>query len=298
MVRKSVWMALHAISYTPLSNAWTLVWRNETAGATIERQDTTLTCTRIYHEKGEDFSWDPEGAWCMNFWDEPTCDTRIGYSCDARVWKKAASRNLSAFDVYPMPVESRRIYGLLSTSTTPSPTAAATTLTVTPPPATSATQTAEAEGAENDSGSSLSGGAIAGIVIGAVAGLALLAALCFFLGKRKPKHMHTAPEVPLSPAPPPAPAAGAGAFMSRTDTNRSYPTPYTAPTQPASFPIEHKSPMSDMSATQSMYSSAPPYSPPSSVYQPPSAARVVELPGNYNQLSEMDGSSDIKRPLN
>lgn len=298
MVRKSTWMALHAVAYTPLTTAWTLTWRNETAGATIEHQDTALTCTRIYHEKGEDFSWDPEGAWCMDFWAEPTCDTRIGYSCDGRVWEKAASRNLSAFDVYPMPVESRRVYGFLSTSTTPSPTAAATTLTVTHPAATSATQTAEAEG-ERDSGSSLSGGAIAGIVIGAVAGLAVLAALCFFLGKRKPKHAHAAPEVPLSPAPPPPPpAAGVGAVMSRTDTNRSYPTPYTPHTQPAAFPFEHKSPMSEVSGTQSMYSAAPPYSPPASVYQPPSAARVVELPGNYNQLSEMDGSSDVKRPLN
>ncbi|GES64683.1 hypothetical protein ATEIFO6365_0009017200 [Aspergillus terreus] len=295
MVRKSTWMALNAIAYTPLTTAWTLTWRNETAGASIEHQDTALTCTRIYHEKGEDFSWDPEGAWCMDFWAEPTCDTRIGYSCDGRVWKKAASRNLSAFDVYPMPVESRRVYGFLSTSTTPSPTAAATTLTVTHPAATSATQTAEAEG---DSGSSLSGGAIAGIVVGAVAGLGLLAALCFFLGKRKPKNAHTAPEVPLSPALPPPPAAGLGAVMSRTDTNRSYPTPYTPHTQPAAFPIEHKSPMSGGSGTQSMYSAAPPYSPPASVYQPPSAARVVELPGNYNQLSEMDGSSDVKRPLN
>ncbi|EAU31842.1 predicted protein [Aspergillus terreus NIH2624] len=169
MVRKSTWMALHAVAYTPLTTAWTLTWRNETAGATIEHQDTALTCTRIYHEKGEDFSWDPEGAWCMDFWAEPTCDTRIGYSCDGRVWEKAASRNLSAFDVYPMPVESRRVYGFLSTSATPSPTAAATTLTVTHPAATSATQTAEAEG-EGDSGSSLSGGAIAGIVIGDVAG--------------------------------------------------------------------------------------------------------------------------------
>ncbi|KAL4894717.1 hypothetical protein BDV59DRAFT_200529 [Aspergillus ambiguus] len=285
--KTTLWLAYSAIAFFPVTNAWTLVWRNDT-GASIEHQETPVNCTPIYHEEGKQFSWDPEGAWCMNFWSESTCENRIGYSCDGVVWKKAASRDLSAFDVYPMPIESRQVYGFPSTSAVPTPTAS--TLTVTQPAETSATQTSEAD---TDSGNSLSGGAIAGIVVGAVAGLALLAALFFFLGKRKPKN--DASDIPSS-QPPPAPAAGAS--ISRTGTNASYPTPQTAPTQPAAFPIEHKSPMAETPVAQSIYSSVPPYSPPATVYQPPSATRVVELPGNYNQLSEMDGSSTAKGPLN
>ncbi|KAF9884802.1 hypothetical protein FE257_001218 [Aspergillus nanangensis] len=308
----TIWLALHAACLIPLTNAWTLIWRNET-GPIIENEYSAKTCTRIYHEKGEEFKWDPEGAWCLNFWDEPDCTTRIGLSCNGVAWTKDASRNLSAYNVYPMPDDLKSMYGFVSTTSATTATPTATTLTVTPSAETSTessssssttTPTAQPDKKKNDS-SSLSGGAIAGIAIGAIAGLALIAALCFFLGKRKPKRGGS--DIPPSSSagtrtqPPPPPP-----MMSPPGTSDGYSGPVFVPTQPSGFPIEHKTPMSVASPTGSQYSqAAPPYSPPVNGYQHPSAGRVVELPSHVDsrrvvgtrQLSEMDGSSELNPHL-
>ncbi|PYI02841.1 hypothetical protein BO78DRAFT_422140 [Aspergillus sclerotiicarbonarius CBS 121057] len=88
----------------PPTTPWTLTYRNNsTTNATIIHQTAPQPCTPIHHQKGYEFSFDPEGSWCLDFWDEATCETRIGWSCDGLVWRKVASRDIGGFDVYGMP---------------------------------------------------------------------------------------------------------------------------------------------------------------------------------------------------
>lgn len=98
----------------------------------------------------------------------------MGWACDPP-WKKSSSRDLSAFEVYN---------GVASSSSV-SPTSTSTATSASTATADSATTTAAAAGSSSSGGSSLSGGAIAGIVVGVVAGVAIIGALAFFLGIRR-----------------------------------------------------------------------------------------------------------------
>ncbi|KAF7595697.1 hypothetical protein BBP40_005141 [Aspergillus hancockii] len=270
MARLSIfYVACYALTLTFCANAWTLVYRNET-GSWIEAQDGAKNCTRIYHEEGKEFSFDPEGKWCLRFWNNPDCTVQVGITCEGRKWKQFASRNLSAFNVYAMPPSSVSAYFPASSSTTSASSTSSSsstmaTSTTATAAATSATETAQS-GHSDDSGSSLGGGAIAGIVIGAVAGVAILAALFFFWGRRK----HDAAGS--------TPAAG----------------PHDASLPEAFSP--HHPPMSEI---QTQASSVPPYGHPAA-----KTSKIVELPGHAmeaelsssRQLVEMDGQSGVKRP--
>ncbi|KAE8154466.1 hypothetical protein BDV25DRAFT_109609 [Aspergillus avenaceus] len=261
-------LAYYALCWLTCVKAWSITWRNET-GARVEHEDTgAQNCTRIYHLKGEEFSFDPEGQWCLNFWDEPECENRVGWSCDGKIWRKLASRNISAFDVYAMPPVSVSAYGLASTSTSTSSSTVATTSSTSP--ATATAHTTEPAQSENDSGSgsSLSGGAIAGIVVGVVAGVAILAVGFFFWGKRRRSK----------------PASTAGAA-----TDVPPPGPAVHPNIPEAMAAQ-KPTMSEMQT-------------PVSPYYHPAGGKTVELPGDRadaelsasRQLQELEGDSSVKR---
>ncbi|KNG83562.1 hypothetical protein ANOM_009541 [Aspergillus nomiae NRRL 13137] len=273
MARLSIFcLAYFTLTLLSGANAWTLTWRNDT-GAQIVDGDSIRNCTRIYHEKGQEFAFNPEGEWCLKFWEEPTCQTQIGKTCEGRRWQQIASRNISAFNVYVMPPADISANGM---ATSTSSTSSTTTTTSSASTSAVATETTQPGGDEPPS-SSLSGGAIAGIVIGAVAGVAILAALFFFWGRRKRNA--------AAPAP--------------TDT-----TPAPGPEQPLPEAVDPPKPA--MSETQTQVSSVSPYG------YPVAGGQTVELPGekvgaelsNSRQLvemgstplAEMDGTSIVKRP--
>ncbi|PWY94118.1 hypothetical protein BO94DRAFT_572630 [Aspergillus sclerotioniger CBS 115572] len=142
----------------PPVTPWTLTLRNSstTSGTTIIHETTPQPCTPIHHQKGYEFSFDPEGPWCLDFWREDTCVTRIGWSCDGLVWRKVASQNLSAFDVYGMPDGGGSVTGVGAGAAT----------------GTGTTTSQQGDGNVGVKlGSRVSGGVIAGIVVGSVAGL-------------------------------------------------------------------------------------------------------------------------------
>lgn len=113
----------------------------------------------------------------MKFYTDDNCEGDVaGWACDPP-WKKSASTDLSAFEVYNGVASSSSVSSLSPTSTATSASTAA---------AESTTTTAgAAAGSSSSGGSSLSGGAIAGIVVGVVAGVAIIGALAFFLGIRR-----------------------------------------------------------------------------------------------------------------
>ncbi|OGM48019.1 hypothetical protein ABOM_002673 [Aspergillus bombycis] len=278
MARLSMFcLAYITVTLLSCANAWTLTWRNDT-GAQILDGDSIQNCTRIYHQKGEEFSFNPEGKWCLRFWDEATCENQIGKTCEGTRWKQIASRNISAFNVYAMPPADISANGMASTSTT-STSSTSSTMATTSSATTSAVATETGQSGNDDPpSSSLSGGAIAGIVIGAVAGVAILAALFFFWGRRK---RNAATPAPADTTPAPGP------------DERTFPEAVD-PSKPA------------MSETQTQVSSVSPYG------YPAAGVKSVELPGEKvgaelsssrqlvemgnTPLAEMDGTSTVKRP--
>ncbi|KAE8377985.1 hypothetical protein BDV26DRAFT_200061 [Aspergillus bertholletiae] len=270
-------LAYLTLTFLSCTNAWTLTWRNET-GAFIVDGDSVRNCTRIYHEKGLEFSFNPEGKWCLKFWDEATCQTQIGKTCEGRRWQQIASKNLTAFNVYAMPPADISANGMASTSTTSTSSASSTsTMTTTTSATTSATPTETPQTEEG--GTSLSGGAIAGIVVGSVAGVAILAALFFFWGRRKRNaaalaSTGTAPASGPEERPLPEPVDPSKSAMSETQTSVSSPHPYG---YPASETHKVELPGEKVGAELS------------------SSRQLVEM-GNSTILAEMDGESTVKRP--
>ncbi|RHZ57066.1 hypothetical protein CDV55_104593 [Aspergillus turcosus] len=294
-----------ALALTPLTSAWTLVWRNSTAGATIINENTPENCTQIWHQQGEPFSWDPEGKWCMHFYKDTACTQIAGYACDGKVWRKDASRNLSAFDVYPMPPESVSVFypstsSKSTTSSSETPTSSAVTTTAAQSQsATSAA--ASTTPTATSSSSSLTGGAIAGIVIGAIAALAALAALFFFVGRRnrKPAPPDPKPGATATATSPQSPQFPPGSPLGLVSTNDTA----SAGAAPA-YIVPHKQELAETEMAQAQAQAHPHLHghPHPRAY---ASSKYVELPGNggeaelsnSRQVHEMDGTSDVKRPI-
>ncbi|GFG01636.1 hypothetical protein IFM61392_01891 [Aspergillus lentulus] len=291
-------LAIGALALTPLTSAWTLTWRNSTAGATIINENKAENCTRIWHQKGQPFAWDPEGKWCMHFYKDAECTQIAGYACDGRVWRQDASRDLPAFDVFPMPAESVSIIfpsttskstTTSSTSTTPTSTAVTTTAAESQS-ATSAAASTTPTPSPSPSSSSISGGAIAGIVIGAIAALGIIAALFFFFGRRNRKPAQ--PETDPRSASPQTPQFPPGSPLGLVSTNDTAGAPAPA------YIVPHKQELAEMEMSQA-------YAHGHGHPRAYAGSKFVELPGNgaeaelsnSRQVHEMDGTSDIKRPI-
>ncbi|KAL4928776.1 uncharacterized protein BDV17DRAFT_263560 [Aspergillus undulatus] len=260
----------------PQTSAWTFLWRNETTNARVENGDSARNCTQAWHEAGKQFSWDPEGAWCIKLFSDAVCENSNGIACEPYLWRKDASQNISAFLVYPMPPSSITAFGLDSTSAIPTATPASTTT----PTNTDVEQTPTTE-PDSSNDSSLSGGAIAGIVIGAVGAVAILCVAFFVLGLRARKK-----------------AAAAAATEAGTSTD------------PSSPPSEHPSSNATLFDTGLMVAELPKPATVETQYvpdqvthnQPPNGVRMMELPGhdpgaelsNTTQLQEMVGTHAVQ----
>ncbi|OOQ84353.1 hypothetical protein PEBR_30584 [Penicillium brasilianum] len=181
---------LCTLSWIPLVNAWTFLYTNATGNATILHETGTENCTEIDLAGGKLFSWDPEDSGlCISIYYDATCKDRGGLTCNA--WSKNASTTFHGIQIYSQSdassasVSSSTPTSTTSASSTSSSTSASTTSsTSTSSVPTSTATSATPATAGNGSSSSLSGGAIAGIVIGVVAGVAVVGGLFFYFGRR------------------------------------------------------------------------------------------------------------------
>ena len=250
---------LYALALAPLVNAWTFRYTNATNNATILHDTGKLNCTEIDLAGGKLFSWDPEGEkLCVSIYHDAKCVNRAGLGC--AFWKKNASANFYGVEIF---TDEQAASATVSTAT-PSPTtspsrSSSATPTVTPTSASAADDT-------DSSGSSLSGGAIAGIVIGVVSAVVMVAALFFFFGRRHRK------KVALARAQEDAPQGPYGPDTSdRAETE---------------------------AVTSSKGISEKPASSDGGMFRPAPGSRVVELPGQdratelaHSPLSELEGQS-------
>ncbi|KAL4947448.1 hypothetical protein BDW69DRAFT_190188 [Aspergillus filifer] len=292
MARSSSLWLVHLIItlFSPQALAWTFLWRNETTNAHIENGQSAQNCTQAWHQEGKQFSWDPEGTWCLKLYSDAKCEHTNGIACEPYLWRKDASQNISAFLVYSMPPSSITAFGLdTTTSATPAPTPTPTPTTASPttPTDAGAEETPTSEGDSNDDGE-LSGGAIAGIVVGGVAAVAILCVAFFFLGLRNRKKA--------------AVAAAASAAESGDSNNRS--------TDPSSPHSENPSSNATLFDTGPMAVELPKppfvetqYVPQQANHtQPPNGVRMMELPGNEPrhelsnsaQVQEMVGTTQVQ----
>ncbi|KAH8434006.1 EGFR-like transmembrane domain-containing protein [Aspergillus melleus] len=291
---------------TKTAHSWTFVWRNE-SGPNVVHESKPAKCVRIYHEKGEEFSWDPEGAWCLRIWGEAACENMIGWECEHTQWRKSASRNLSAYDVYVMPkdvqeefiTETRTSSSSSETGTTSdrqaSTTADSSSATRTGVSTPTPTPTSDADSDDDSGGGSLSGGAIAGIVIGAVAGVSVLATLFFLWGRRKPRSIDESGAGVASDTAPQETHAGS---RSGHPPGSGYGYSHGGATGSSNGPQ-----MTEATTLVASSDGASRYADGAQAYRPPGTGLPVELPGemggvelsNSRQLMEMDGEGYVKR---
>lgn len=181
----------YGLLFIPLVNAWTFRYTNKTEESEIIVGSGEQNCTVGNIAGGKEFSYNPGGAsdLCVSLYRDKSCTSRGGYSCT--VWQRNASRNFMAFDV-----KSEKVIlseDQTSTMTSTSMTSTSTSISTTSSPTTTPTPSDAAAAGNANSGSGLSGGAIAGVIIGVVAAVAIIVGLVVFFMKRQKKQ---------TPAPP------------------------------------------------------------------------------------------------
>ncbi|KAJ5459239.1 hypothetical protein N7530_011183 [Penicillium desertorum] len=190
----------------PLVSAWIFSWHEPDGKLLTVQNDVGQDCKLMNNPEGNVFDWTPqEGYWCLFLYGNTHCEEPSeGYTCKTYPWPDHVSsadllsfkvkNNTSAFESSTSSISaSPSATNADPSSTSASPSSTDTTSSPTPTIAT--TPTADATSAASSSSATsaststddkptISGGAIAGIVVGVLAAVAI-AGLIFFLIRRR-----------------------------------------------------------------------------------------------------------------
>ncbi|KAK2755538.1 hypothetical protein FQN54_006478 [Arachnomyces sp. PD_36] len=269
--------------------AWTWTWRDASESPHIDRGTGYQSCTNIDHEKGQVFAFDAEKSYvCLLMYGQKDCTGDVGgYGCS--VYTKESSGDILSYQVVdgdyyddPSIISSTSSSSSAETtapSTSSSSTATATTLTTSGTKPDSTADPATSPPAEEEEGgdSSLSGGAIAGIVIGVLAALAIGAILAWFLMRRRKD----------SPTSGPSPYEGAKPAVKASSLQ-------TDPKAEDKAHAESQPPMSDKWGSPTSPTEQDEPGPSPYTTRPPAGTPLVELSSN-NQIVELDASSQHRQ---
>jgi hypothetical protein len=179
-IRLTMDLLLYIFALLPLVQAWTFRYTNSVNETTTIHGTKNLDCTDIDLPNKNAVSWDPEDTLkaCLLIYHRTECPdsehspSDFNTSCTDYKWEAFAGGG-----------RFRGIRVLVSGA----PTATASISTATQTTATTGTSKSPSTSSDSSSGSTLSGGAIAGIVVGLVCAFLIVAAIFFFLGRRKRK---------------------------------------------------------------------------------------------------------------
>lgn len=216
---------LNFLLFSAFTHAWTFRWTTEEKETRIINGTGKRNCTVIEMRKGREYKWDPEGDLkCINFFADDKCTPKVknGWSCpiygprrNSQPWVRSFLINEDG-DELPPPLGSESSTtsesddsSKTSTSDSSSTSAATTTsesksesasptssdsdsdsATSSPPVLNSSTPpagsvTSSPTPTPSNESVSLSGGGIAGAVVGAVAGVGALAGVALFVLRRR-----------------------------------------------------------------------------------------------------------------
>lgn len=176
----AILLALHLLSVLPFGYAWTFVWRNASDNAFVEHDQQPMSCTQINNAQGELFEWDSEdGPFAISLYANTDCSGPPG-GYATHIFNKNASKAILSFKVDSTATTTTSASSISTTSTS-SPNTSSTAQT----PTTATATVSPSSSSSSSAGTALSGGAIAGVVIGVIAGVAIIGGLLFLLGRQK-----------------------------------------------------------------------------------------------------------------
>lgn len=190
-------LLLYIFALLPLVRAWTFRYINTANETTTIHGTENLDCTDIDLPYRNTASYDPEGTLpCLVIYQGAKCPESEhidvnATSCRSWGWTSPATRHFRSIKVL--------------VSGAPTATASISTATQTnATTATTATSTSPSTSSDSSSGLTLSGGAIAGIVVGGVAFVVLIIAAVFFFRRRQKQkailaNQQDAPQGPHGP---------------------------------------------------------------------------------------------------
>ncbi|KAJ5832927.1 hypothetical protein N7474_001238 [Penicillium riverlandense] len=226
------------------TTAWVFSWTPPDGKLLTNHGEDGLACKDIDNPKGNSFDWDPRGGqWCIYLYGVKGCshnntDNSVGYTCKPWEWADPGSGS----QIYSYQVISNITEHASSsvaaahatatdTATSSMHTATSTGVHEQTPTPTSSSDSGTGSSApmnqkQNDS-SSLSGGAIAGIVVGVLAVVVMTGVLFFFLywhprkSSKSKAEKDLAAYESLSSPPPPAPMSATTATSGKTELQGS-----------------------------------------------------------------------------
>jgi hypothetical protein len=172
-----------ALSIASSVDAWTFMWHDAQNRSHIETGVGEVECTEMNMVRGMRYTWDPESSpYCINMFRNSDCTERNGLSCPRWGPRLLGQDFVRGWQVTRMADPAST--SSTSSSSTSTPTPSSTTV---PPPVTVTAEPTETPTPTPDpapKSKSLSGGAIAGVVIGVLAGAAAIV-ICGLLFLRR-----------------------------------------------------------------------------------------------------------------